>query len=303
MEWQLDAAAAEKDYRLVAESGVKLLTDAVDVEVKDAVDRLAEVGLALREGAAFALMLPQSEVGWADDLSTRLDVLRSVWLRADDAAEVDEVAYGDVGYWTHWWNILHSGDSRAGRPVRVEFAVADDGEFVARDWVGDFDPEIVRYVVSNRLITGRAIIPRDAVDTLAEDVVLVARSIGFEVRVGSVGSHFTLYDGEAAVVREPGCDGRPDGYRLTRHRGVVEPLSELFALHWLAAEPWEEYRKGTQGVLQLLAQGRTDAQIAAELNLSRRTVSRRVAELMRAAGVNSRFQLGYHVAQGIARTR
>lgn len=294
----MDAVAIERDFRVVADSGVKLITDAVPVEVKQAVGRLESVGLATREGAAFTLLLPLSGQFQDVDVLERLSRLRSAWLRLDDAAETDEVAYGEVGFWGHWWNVLHAGEPSAARPMTVEFAVADDGEFASRDWVGDFDPDVVRYVVSNGLVTGRALIPPDAVDTLAEDLVLVARSIGFEVRVASVGSHFALYDGEAAVVRDPLPDGVSPRFRLTRHRGVVEPLRELFDMHWASAVPWEETTKGTSGVLELLAQGRTDAQIAAELNLSRRTVSRRVTELMRAAGASSRFQLGVRFAHG-----
>ncbi|MFC7218055.1 hypothetical protein ACFQLX_07720 [Streptomyces polyrhachis] len=46
-------------------------------------------------------------------------------------------------------------------------------------------------------------------------------------------------------------------------------------------------------IVVLLARGRTDDQISRELALSKRTVQRRIAQLMELYGVTSRFALGF----------
>ena len=67
--------------------------------------------------------------------------------------------------------------------MNMDVVIADDGWFLSRDWVGEFDPAIVDYVVANRLVTGRVIVGPGGVDTPSGDVVRFARSLGAEVLV------------------------------------------------------------------------------------------------------------------------
>lgn len=50
-------------------------------------------------------------------------------------------------------------------------------------------------------------------------------------------------------------------------------------------------------MLALVLAGLTDEAAASRLGVSRRTVQRRIAELMAKAGVDSRIQLGWHAAR------
>ena len=83
---------------------------------------------------------------------------------------------------------------------------------------------------------------------------------------------------------------------MTRRRSIVDSLGMLFDMHWAAAVPWESFLRGSDRILRLLADGLTDRHIADVTGMSPRTVSRRIAEMMEAAGVHSRFQLGVKYA-------
>lgn len=54
---------------------------------------------------------------------------------------------------------------------------------------------------------------------------------------------------------------------------------------------------GDQALLRLLAQGKKQADVARVLNLSERTVNRRIGVLMRRIGVCSPFQLGVEASR------
>jgi DNA-binding CsgD family transcriptional regulator len=78
----------------------------------------------------------------------------------------------------------------------------------------------------------------------------------------------------------------------------VEALTMLFELMWDRAAPVPDMDFGDarpdlrRFLLQQLAAGAKDEQIARTLGLSLRTVRRRVADLLIELGVDSRFQAG-----------
>ena len=197
---------------------------------------------------------------------------------------------GDEGFWQHWWDALSSRSS----PLHMDVIV--EASFAARSWLAELDPAVLAHVVDHALVTGRVIVPPETLESPAEGLVDLALAMGFEIRVMAGLTPCAIYDREAAVLPEADDAGRT-GHRLIRRASVVERLQALFELRWASAIPWSEYQKGAAGVLHLLALGWSDARIAAALGISGRTVSRRVAEAMAAAGVQSRFQLGMRYAQ------
>ena len=90
---------------------------------------------------------------------------------------------------------------------------------------------------------------------------------------------------------------------MVRQRGVVEAVGMLFEQLWERASPLTEYELGAKGdelrrqLLQQLAAGAQDEQVARRLGLSLRTVRRRVAEVMAELGAESRFQAGVEAAR------
>jgi len=85
---------------------------------------------------------------------------------------------------------------------------------------------------------------------------------------------------------------------LVRQRALVEALALLFDLMWERAAPVPDLEFGEarpdlrRFLLQQLAAGAKDEQIARSLDISLRTVRRRIADVMSDLGADSRFQAG-----------
>ena len=149
--------------------------------------------------------------------------------------------------------------------------------------------------------TSRAIYPQHA--TRAAPGVLAARAdAGEQVRVLPEVPTRLLVVGDSHVVLP-----EPLGYAdlplaVIRQRGVVEAMTQWFDLLWeRAAAPAVAVRVAGRDqrrfLLQQLAAGQHDEQIARRLGLSLRTVRRRVADLMTELGADSRFQAGVEAAR------
>ncbi|WP_205472001.1 helix-turn-helix transcriptional regulator [Nocardioides sp. SYSU D00038] len=129
--------------------------------------------------------------------------------------------------------------------------------------------------------------------------VLEARAeLGEEIRlIADVPTRMLILGTTHAILPEPlGFASEPRS--LIRQRGVVEALTAWFSLLWQHAtpapfadqsEPRPDLRRF---LLQQLAQGAQDEQIARRLGVSLRTVRRRVADVLSELGADTRFQAG-----------
>ncbi|MFI6824186.1 TrmB family transcriptional regulator [Micromonospora sp. NPDC050187] len=120
-----------------------------------------------------------------------------------------------------------------------------------------------------------------------------------------------IVDGRTALcplVPERG-DGEPSAAVIGRSQ-LLDALLALFESHWLMATPLRSSataaRPGTDGyrpdadevrLLSLFVAGVPDKSIASQLGVSRRTVQRRLADLMAVAGVDTRPGLAFQVAR------
>ncbi len=299
-----------RDYERLVLSGHKRTADEagraiLDAEQQTSLARLIESGLAAHEGPAFVLrsvrdaeLLHERVLSFDAETRETLDQLYALWLRLDDdtATSGDEILYGELGYWQHWWNVLNDGTDRRAEPLRMDVMLPEQGGFLSRQWTHDMDPQIVEHVFSQQLVSIRVIVPPATRGSNAETLIEAATGLGVQVRVFPSTSEFSLYDGAIALVRDENRLGEPERHRLTRRRSMVDPLNHLFELRWAASVPWDSFVRGSGGILQLMAQGWTDTRIAAALDVSPRTVSRRIAEMMASAGVQSRFELGMKYA-------
>lgn len=254
--------------------------------------------------------------------------------------ERSEVLCGEAGFWQHWWREIDQAKAQGSVPLTMDIVVADTGAFESRHWIAGFDPEIRDYVLGERLLTGRAIVPPGAIGSPAEPLLELGIDAGFEVRVLSTDARFVVYGGTVAIVSAtassacadrcdcwggserglersecrdhwdpPGRSDRSDaaehvggGDPVDVHRAVREPetlaqLTSYFTLLWNHAVPLQHLTSDTERVLALLAQGMSDAEIAEELCISLRTVSRRIADAMQAHHASSRFELGVKIAR------
>lgn len=159
--------------------------------------------------------------------------------------------------------------------------------------------EVVRDLVASGR-RSRAIYPVRVLRE-APEVVRARAEAGEEIRVlPEVPTRMFVIGTTHAVLPEPlGFFDEPR--TLIRQQGIVEALALLFELMWERASPVAEHGRSDRDehdadlrrlLLEQLAAGARDEQIARALGLSLRTVRRRVAGLMTELGVDSRFQAG-----------
>lgn len=170
-------------------------------------------------------------------------------------------------------------------------------------WRGPGEERMVALVeeaLSGGRRTSRAIYPVRAVSD--HPGVLAARAAaGEELRVLPELPTRLLVIGDTHVVLP-----EPLGYAdmplaVVRQRSVVEAVTHWFEMLWdRSAVPTSgnpDRRDQRRFLLQQLAAGEHDEQIARRLGLSLRTVRRRVADLMSELGADSRFQAGVEAAR------
>jgi hypothetical protein len=99
---------------------------------------------------------------------------------------------------------------------------------------------------------------------------------------------------------------RPDGpVLLVRPSSLLDALCEVFELLWRNATPFPHGdsanaaagRRDSASLLSLLTSGLNDKAIEFQLDMSHRTLARRISELMKELGATTRCQLGWLAAQ------
>lgn len=168
------------------------------------------------------------------------------------------------------------------------------------------EDEVVRRGVLYQVVIERGILEQQGAD---EDTMGALRS-GEEVRVVErVPIKLLIADRNLAMVPMD-VEGRAPAALIVHRSGLLDALLALFTTVWERARPLRitQDSLGEQEIanplddqdrqiLTLLLTGLTDASIASQLNLSLRTVQRRVRDLMDLAGVHTRLQLGWHAAR------
>lgn len=138
----------------------------------------------------------------------------------------------------------------------------------------------------------------------------IARS-GQRIQVGD-GLPFSglVVDDKSALVDLSRHDPRADGSFVVRRRAAVAAVGALFDVAYELSTPMGPTLARVAGetdeapleardrrILSLLATGATDQQIARSVGISKRTVERRVAALMRTLSAGTRFQAGVQAAR------
>lgn len=144
--------------------------------------------------------------------------------------------------------------------------------------------------------TSRVIYPARIIET-NPDNVLARAGAGEQIRVlPDLPTRMAVFGSDAAVL--PETWGSPAGSRLLiRQPALVATCIAFFDQLWGHAVTTPGLGSGLDAgerkqLLELLAGGAKDEQIARTLGLSLRTVRRRIASLMAELGVDSRFQAG-----------
>ena len=142
----------------------------------------------------------------------------------------------------------------------------------------------------------RVIYPDTVLEANPDSVQARARS-GERIRVlPEVPTRMAVFGTQAAILPEEW--GSPSGHRLLiRQPALVAACVAYFDSLWgravsVAGFADEPEDTSARPLLEMLARGAKDEQIARSLDLSLRTVRRRVADLMASLGADSRFQAG-----------
>lgn len=169
----------------------------------------------------------------------------------------------------------------------------------------DYDPmaEVLRGMIAEGR-RSRAIYPIRAVSEIP-DTLAHRAGIGEEIRlVPELPTRMLIIGTTHVILPEPlGFEDEPRS--LVRQKGLVEAMILWFEAVWAHAEPLPATEAGAEPgrldlrrfVLQQLAAGAQDEQIARQLGVSLRTVRRRIADLMTELGAESRFQAGVEAAR------
>ncbi|WP_369237468.1 LuxR C-terminal-related transcriptional regulator [Streptomyces sp. R21] len=130
--------------------------------------------------------------------------------------------------------------------------------------------------------------------------------LGGQVRtVPTLPLRMILIDGDTALLPVDPDNTRRGAIQLTTP-GVTAALAALFEMVWAHAVPMgsevekpdgNELSRQEAEVLNLLAEGHTDAVVANRLGVSQRTVGRIASDLMSRLDARSRFQAGLRSAQ------
>lgn len=160
--------------------------------------------------------------------------------------------------------------------------------------------ELVREALRDGGRASRAIYPVRAVGD-DPDALAARAAAGEQVRLlPELPTRLLVIGDSHAVLPEPlGYADMP--LAVVRQRSVVEAMAQWFELLWERAAVPEVGVAGPRDLrrflLQQLAAGEHDEQIARRLGISLRTVRRRVADLMSELGADSRFQAGVEAAR------
>jgi sugar-specific transcriptional regulator TrmB len=128
---------------------------------------------------------------------------------------------------------------------------------------------------------------------------------GEECRI-STSLPFKLIVADRRIAIIPLDLARPDGpVLLVRSSSLLDALCEVFDLLWRNATPFPSTdvaqaaagRRDSAALLSLLTSGLNDKAIELQLDMSHRTLARRISELMKEFGATTRCQLGWLAAQ------
>jgi sugar-specific transcriptional regulator TrmB/DNA-binding CsgD family transcriptional regulator len=185
-----------------------------------------------------------------------------------------------------------------------EICVLEPGPYAPRD--KDRAKKAEEHTLS-RGINNRVIYSHEAIEQRPADDLPFSISRGEQARVlPDVAAKLFVFDrATVALPARPG--GRfSDGLLLVRHDMLVHVITAMFEAMWTKAIPLDslltlrhssELTEDERQLLSLMASGLTDKAIGRQLEISERTVQRRVARIIERLDAETRFQAGLQAAR------
>ena len=291
------AALARVPSASVEELALALGVD--DLQAADVVEQLARRLLVVRRpGNRCAAVRPSVALGSL--LARREEDLGATRAALDELDDAFRSARPDVAT-DVVLDVAHGRDEIADRMNQIQVTARSEVLSLVKAPViasGSSDDgaedDAVRRGVEYRVVLERSMLEEEP--RLVEGIHR-ARAAGEQVRVaGHVPTKLFVVDREVALV-PLGSDSAV----LLGAGGLVDALVALFEAVWERGQDVdlgpEEPDSDDVPLLTMLLAGLTDEAIARDLGISPRTLQRRVRGLLDLAGVDTRLQLGYVVAQ------
>lgn len=291
------AALARVPSASVEELALALGVD--DLQAADVVEQLARRLLVVRRpGNRCAAVRPSVALGSL--LARREEDLGATRAALDELDDAFRSARPDVAT-DVVLDVAHGRDEIADRMNQIQVTARSEvlslvkAPVIASGSTDDgAEDDAVRRGVEYRVVLERSMLEEEP--RLVEGIHR-ARAAGEQVRVaGHVPTKLFVVDREVALVPLGG-----DSAVLLGAGGLVDALVALFEAVWERGQEVdlgpEEPDSDDVPLLTMLLAGLTDEAIARDLGISPRTLQRRVRGLLDLAGVDTRLQLGYVVAQ------
>lgn len=279
---ELRAVAGHRPAALIDEL---IATGAVRVD-GDAVT-ITSAARLLADGVASELAAARDGLDRLELLVERLPALLEAEGSSHDGRPAVEIIHGSDRVWESWSRYANERPPRRPGNCNKDLRVIREQVITRLDEV---KADLVARDYTMRVLTT----VEEASRPENVEAIRLQLEIGIEIRVSpAVPGWFYVDEGViAAIPLEWGAGGPVNGMAVIHDPSIIGMLSHYFEGLWAAARPLPLAEKGWESVLELLAQGRTDEQIADGLGLGLRTVRRRIAEAMEDLGVLGRFELG-----------
>lgn len=271
--------------------------------VPELLERLDAAGLIALDGDAIEPLSPDRAMSAATErvVASEMEGLRALAVSAaalsaltrdwevggspDDTAPWAEFVHGHEAQWKAWprYALTH--------PPRHPVNLYPDLSIIRSLMVPTMTEEEKRLVAQSGI---RGVFPRTLL-TVDEDRAFLEEmsALGMRVRVtDSIVSWVYADRGVLCALPLDWAEHPPSSIAIVTHPSITEIVSLYVESVWERAVDFPLDDDGWQPVLRLLERGLSDAAIAQSLDISPRTVHRRIAEAMDALDAHSRFELG-----------
>ncbi|MFC4336649.1 helix-turn-helix transcriptional regulator [Salininema proteolyticum] len=300
----------ERLYRTLVDVGPHtstLLADRLSLtedDISPSLGRLSDLGLVLPHDGRWAASAPEPA------LRALLNNRRDALSRAEEAVARLAEAFRhspSAGSIRDLVEVVSGTDAVRQRFIQVQRSAEDLLQaFVKPEHVAisaadnSAEGEALERGVEYRVVVERTMLDRPGVVTDIRETIAAGERIR---AVDSLPLRMVIADRSLALVPLSAV-GEP-GAVVVHAGGLLDALVALFESTWdrgydLALDPagqGTEHDALDQGIITLLGQGLGDKQIARQLEVSPRTVQRRLRQLMDTAGASTRFQLGLWVGR------
>lgn len=245
--------------------------------------------------------MPLAPPGWHSHEAAILDALAQLRALATTAPspgassaphahDILDTVHGSAGAWNAWWTRL---DLAGGAEVAAIVPDLRPLHAIADGDVDEHGRDLLAALATGRIRVRLLLPERARDDARARAVVSSLAAAGIEVRTGDARAWYFVARDRVAVVPRAWVDDADVDALVLATPTLLAALDELFGLRWAAATPWGEAGDAVEAVLRALEAGHDDAEVAALLGVSVRTVRRRVAEAMAATGARTRYELAH----------